>query len=284
MTENLTRNTSQDAAPAGRTRRVTFTVVTAIAAFLTGALTIGSLGQIVGGEAPDGAAMTPDDRLVALVHVPWLALGWSAAFVALLWQARRRVAPYQQVVAMLVGLYVGGLLARLSDPVFYIGFGVVVLVLGALHPARRAVWRPGADGISPVLVPFALLLAAPCTLYAIEMTNLDAPAGPGGTFYPAIAVTALSVPLVGLVAGLRAPGWRLPLWVTGGMLVLLVGSGAAAAPAAPASPSIGWVLAGLVAAVAFVGLGEWEAQRVARDPRPVPPGSGRDPAGASLPG
>ncbi|CCG03043.1 membrane protein of unknown function [Blastococcus saxobsidens DD2] len=278
MTENL----AQDAAPAGRARRVSFTVVAAIAALLTGVLTVGSLGQLVGGVTPDGSPMTADGRLVALVHVPWLALGWCAAFVALLWQARQRVAPYQQAVAMLGGLYIGGLLARLSDPVFYVGFGVVVLLLGVLHPAGRAVWRPGADGISPVLVPFALLLAAPCTLYAIEMTNLQAQAGSGGTFYTAIAATALAVPLVGLVAGLRAPGWRLPLWVTGGMLFLLVGSGAAADPAAPASPPTGWILAGLVAAVAFVGLGEWEAQRLARDPGPASPGSDRHPARALL--
>ena len=38
---------------------------------------------------------------------------------------------------MLVGLYLGGLvLARENDPVFYIGFGVVLLLLGA--PAPRS--------------------------------------------------------------------------------------------------------------------------------------------------
>jgi hypothetical protein len=75
------------------------------------------------------------------------------------------------------------------------------------------------------------------------------------------------VPLLALVAGLRAPGWRLPLWVTGGTLALLVGAGAAADPAAPAAPPAGWAIAGLVAAVAFVGMGEWEASRRARTPR-----------------
>src|SRR4051812_17819200 len=126
MTENL----ADDAVPAGRVRRIAFTVVAAIAAFLTGVLTIGSLGMIVGGERPDGAAMTSDDRLAFLAHVPWLALGWCAAFVALLWQAGRRPAAYQQAVAMLVGLYLGGIvLARESDPVFYGGFGVVLLSL-----------------------------------------------------------------------------------------------------------------------------------------------------------
>jgi hypothetical protein len=254
--------------PAGRARRVAFTVVATIATFLTFVLTIGSLGMIVGGESPEGAPLGADERLAFLVHLPWLALGWCAAFVAMLWQAARRPAAYQQAVAMLAGLYLSGLvLARENDPVFYVGFGVVVLLLGLLHPARRTVWRPGADGISPVLVPFALLLAAPCTLYAIEMVDRYTASGPDGPFLIGIASTAVAVPLVGLVAGLRAPGYRLPLWVTGGMLALLVGSGAAADPAASASPPVGWALAGLVAAVAFVALGEWEAGRRSRSPR-----------------
>jgi hypothetical protein len=268
----MTDNPAQDVAPAGRARRIAFTVVAAIAAFLTGVLTIGSLGMIVSGQRPDGAAMTPDDRLAFLIHAPWLALGWCAAFVAMLWQAGHRPAAYQQGVAMLAGLYLGGLvLARENDPVFYVGFGVVLLLLGVLHPARRSLWRTGPDGISPVLVPLALLMAAPCTLYAIQLFDRQQEAGLDGPFFDGIGLTALAVPLVGLVAGLRAPGWRLPLWVTGGLLLLLLGSGAAADPAASASPPAGWAVAGVVAAVAFVGLGEWEAQRRPRRPQPVRP-------------
>jgi hypothetical protein len=266
----MTENPIQDAAPAGRARRIAFTLVAAVAAFLTLMLTVGSLGLIVGGERPDGAAVTADDRLGYLVHVPWLALGWCAAFVAMLWQAARRPAAYQQAVAMLVGLYLGGIvLARESDPIFYVGFGIVLLLLGVLHPARRAVWRTGAEGISPVLVPFALLMAAPCTLYAIQLFDRSRELGLDGPFLNGIALTALSVPLVGLVAGLRAPGWRLPLWVTGGMLALFVGAGAAADPPAPAAPPAGWAFAGLAAAVAFVALGEWEAARRSRTSRTV---------------
>jgi hypothetical protein len=261
MTENLAR----DPAPAGRARRIAFTVVAAIAAFLMAYLTIGSLGLLVSGAMPDGAQLTPDDRLAFLVHVPWLALGWGAAFVALIWQAARRPAAYQQALAMGASLYLGGLvLARESDPTFYIGFGVILVLLGVLHPARRAAWRPGAEGMSPLLIPFALLLAAPCTLYAVQMVHRFREGGPEAPFLLGIATTALAVPLVALAAGLRAPGWRLPLWAAGGLLFVLVGSGVAASPAAPASPPPGWAAAGLLAAIAFVALGEWEAARPAR--------------------
>jgi hypothetical protein len=266
MTHDSNRSAAANRAPVGRARRTAFTTVAAIAALLTALLSLGTLGQIVSGVGPDGGPLTPDARLALLVHVPWLALGWCAAFVALLWRAHHRVAAYQQAVAMLAGLYLGGLvLARESDPVFYIGFGVVVVALGLLHPARSAVLRPGADGISPVLVPFALLLAAPCTLYAIQMVDRQG-AGTDGPFYVGIAATALAVPLLALVAGLRAPGWRLPLWTAGGTLGLLVGAGVPADPAAPASPPVGWALAGLVAAVALVAVGEWEAQRMTSGP------------------
>jgi hypothetical protein len=264
MTENL----APDDAPAGRVRRVAFTVVSAIAALLMAFLTVGSLGLVVAGEGPDGVPITPDDRLAYLVHVPWLALGWGAAFVASLWRTAERPAAYQQAIAMGGSLYLGGLvLARENDPVFYLGFGVVLLLLGLLHPARRAVWRVGSAGLSPLLVPFALLLAAPCTLYAVQMVDRFQAGGPEGPFLLGIATTALAVPLVGLVAGLRAPGWRLPLWITGGLLFLLVGTGAAADPAAPAAPPTGWAAAGMVACVAFVAVGEWEARRLARGGR-----------------
>jgi hypothetical protein len=255
-------------APAGRAGRIAFTVVAAIAAFLMAFLTIGSVGQLVGGRTPEGAPLTPDERLAFLVHTPWLALGWGAAFVALLWHAARRPAAYQQALAMGVSLYLTGLvLAGESDPIFYVGFGVVLVLLGVLHPARRAVWRPGAGGMSPLLVPFALLLAAPCTLYAVQMVHRFREGGPEGSFLLGIATTALAVPLVGLVAGLRAPGWRLPLWIAGALLFVVSGAGLVISPSAPTAPPTGWAIAGVVAAVAFVALGEWEAARPRRAAR-----------------
>ena len=138
-------------------------------------LTIGSLGMIVGGERPDGVAITADDRLAFLVHVPWLALGWCAAFVALLWQADRRPAAYQQAIAMLVGLYLGGHRPRPRERP-----GLLHRLRRRAAAARRAAPRPadgvaaGAEGISPVLVPLALLMAAPCTLYAIQLFDRGA--------------------------------------------------------------------------------------------------------------
>lgn len=251
--------------PAGKPRRIAFTLVAAFAAILTSILTMGSLGLLVGDELPDGSGLTPDGRLAILVHVPWLALGWCGAFVAMLWQTPQRIAAFQQAVAMGICLAIGGALAREQDLVFYVGFGAVLLLLGLLHPTRAAPWRPSRPGFSPVLVPFALLMAAPLTVYAVEMIDRYQAAGPDGPFYPGIANTALAVPLLGLVAGLRAPGWRLPLWVTGAMLVLLSSAGAAAIPGPPpASPPGAWPYLGLLAGIAFVVAGEWEDHRTRR--------------------
>jgi hypothetical protein len=58
---------------------------------------------------------------------------------------------------------------------------------------------------------------------------------------------------------------RLPLWVTGAMLVLLSSAGAAATPEPPpASPPGAWPYVGLLAGIAFVVAGEWEDHRTRR--------------------
>ncbi len=130
---------------AGRTRRIGFSALAAVAATLTGLLTIGSTEQLFSPDQTDG------DRYAAFAHIPWLALGWCAAFAVMVRGAARRPAAMQQALAMLVGLYLGGLvLARESDPVFYLGFGTVVGLLVLLHPARPAVFRPGEPGVSPL--------------------------------------------------------------------------------------------------------------------------------------
>jgi hypothetical protein len=160
-------------------------------------------------------------------------------------------------------MYVAGFLAREQDPVFYIGFGTVLLLLWALHPARRTVLRLGAEGLSPLLVPMALVAAAPLSLYAARMLALHRAAGEDGAFYLGIAATAVTVPLVALVAGLRAPGHRLPLWVAGVTLAVLCAGSLAYPGASVAMPQwAAWL--GVLGAAAFVWVGEWERRGLRR--------------------
>jgi hypothetical protein len=153
--------------------------------------------------------------------------------------------------------------------VFYIGFGVVLLLLAVLHPERRSLLRPGAAGPSPLLVPLALVAAAPLALYATRMLQLHEASGPGDPFYLGIAVTALSVPLMGLVAGMRAGGARLALWSTGLTLAVLCAASLAQSGAAAAMPAWAATL-GIAGAVAFVAVGEWEQRRAFRTTPPAP--------------
>lgn len=242
------------ATAASRARAAGFYTVAGIAALLTALLTIGSASELF------AAGKTPDERLAFVAHLPWLGLCFCAAFAAMLRRPRRRPAAYQQALAGTVGMYVAGLLAREPDPVFYVGFGTVLLLLWALHPARPALLRLGPDGISPLLVPMALVAAAPLSFYAARMLTLH---GDGGAFYLGIASTAVTVPLVALVAGLRAPGHRLPLWVAGVTLTVLCAGSLVYRDATGAMPQwAAWL--GVLGAAAFVWLGEWERLGVRR--------------------
>lgn len=240
--------------PAGRARTIAFYGVAGLATLLTAFLTVGSvLGLLESTE--------PDERIAFLTHLPWLALGYCAAFAALLRRPGSRPAAWQQAAASALAMYVGGLvLSQESDPVFYIGFGVVLLLLAVLHPERRSLLRTGRAGLSPLLVPMALVAAAPLALYATRMVELHEASGPGDAFYLGIAVTTLSVPLVGLVAGLRAGGARLALWTTGLTLAVLCGASLVHSDAAAAMPPWAATL-GVVGGVAFVAVGEWERRR-----------------------
>jgi hypothetical protein len=240
--------------PAQRARTVAFYAVAGLATALTAFLSVGSVFGLL-------EATSPDERIAFVAHLPWLGLGYCAAFAALLRRPASRAAAWQQAAAAAVAMYLGGLvLARESDPVFYIGFGVVLALLALLHPARRRLLRPGAAGLSPLLVPMALVAAAPLALYATRMLSLYDASGPDGAFHLGIAVTALFVPLLGLVAGLRAEGSRLALWSTGLTLAVLCGASLAWSGAAAAMPV--WAAAlGLLGAIAFVAAGEWERRR-----------------------
>jgi hypothetical protein len=232
--------------PPGRARRTAFTAVAALATLLTLLLTVATVAGLFGAEASDG------DRLATVAHLPWLALGWCAGFAAMLRGAARRPAAMQQAVAMLLGLYLTGMvLTGEDDPVFYVGFGVVVVALVLLHPARGEVFRPGAAGVSPWLLVLSLLGAGPLFVYAAALGGLARTAGADGPFYTGVAAAAVAVPLVGVVASLRAPGFRLAGWSAAAMLAGLgLGSLLYPAPGALGGPESALALLGAAALAA----------------------------------
>ncbi|SCF19654.1 hypothetical protein GA0074695_4238 [Micromonospora viridifaciens] len=240
---------------ATRARGIAFYTVAGIATLLTTFLTIGSLLGLI-------AAQTPDSRIAFFAHLPWLGLCYLAAFAAMLRRPARKPAAWQQAAASAAAMYLGGLLAGEPDPVFYVSFGVLLLALALLHPDRRSLLHTGPAGMSPILLPLALIAAAPLTVYATRMLDLHASTGEGDAFYLGIAVAAFAVPLVGIVAGLRAPGYRLPLWAAGLTLMivclasLIESDGSAAMPVWAAT-------AGLLGGALFVAAGEWERRRAA---------------------
>lgn len=239
---------------AGQARRIGFGTVAAIAATLTALLTIGTTENLL------TPGLTEGERYAALAHLPWLALGWCAAFAAMIRGAAHRPAAMQQVLAMLACLYLGGMvLARENDPVFYLGFGAVVGLLVLLHPARGPVFRPGELGVSPVMLVLSLVVLAPLVLYTVRLIDLTESTNGEGPFYTGIAGTALAVPLVGLAASLHARGARLPGWTAAIMLVTL-GAGSLAFDD-PGSLGPFWAAAALAGATGFAVVTERDARR-----------------------
>lgn len=203
----------------GLPRRIAFGAVAGLAAVLSLVLTVDATGGAVAGE-------DPGHRLTMIAHAPWLGLGWCLAFAVLVRGGRNRTGAMQQLLGMLVALYVGGgLIAHEPDPVFYVGFGLFVGLLVLLHPDRRAVFRPGPAGLSPALLVLALVALGPLLVYAADVMTLADRSDPDAPFYTAIAATATAVPFVAAAASLRARWFRLPGWSATLMLASLgVGS------------------------------------------------------------
>lgn len=97
-----------------------------------------------------------------------------------------------------------------------IGQFVPLIILAAaamsLHPARRYAWRPlGTPRVALLaLGAIALAVAAP---YAIDQIQIERGASPLDAHsefdhYASMGAVALAIPVIAILAGLGAPGWR----------------------------------------------------------------------------
>ncbi len=231
----------------GLARRLAFGAVAGLAAVLTLLLTVDAAGGVV--DSGD-----PGHQLTMIAHAPWLGIGWCLAFAVLVRGGRHRTGALQQLLGMLVALYVGGgLIAHEPDPVFYLGFGLVVGLLVLLHPDRRTAFRPGPAGVSPALLVLALVALGPLLVYAAHVMTLADPGDQDAPFYTAIAATATAVPFVAMAASLRARWFRLPGWSATLMLAALgVGSLLCDDPGALSPLAAALALAGAVALAVLV--------------------------------
>lgn len=188
-----------------------------------------------------------------------LAVGFGSQAVAPRAYAGMQSAVAATVALIAVGLAAGGLL-QLAPIV------VVAAIAVAVHPQRAQLARMAPR--SRALLALVALAAVPLLVYAADQVGLARAALPGDphvaedNHYQSMAAMAVGLLLVGSVAAARQPGWRVPLYTAGlGMALFGVASIASAMPG-----SVGpiWGTAALVGGVAFVAVGEVEAQGAIR--------------------
>jgi uncharacterized membrane protein YidH (DUF202 family) len=179
----------------------------------------------------------------------------------------RHVAGLQQAIVGLGALGVAGLAGDRIEP---LGGALVLLaavgVLVVLHPARRSLVRPG-ERPSLLVGLVAAVIAVPAVLYATAMLDLALASGPScflgecarGDRYAEMAALAVAVAILGVLAGLGAPGWRQSAW-SAAVAAALVGLASIALP--QVAGSLG--TAGGALAVAWAVLLAAAAERVAR--------------------
>lgn len=246
-------------------RRITFIVLTVVFGLGIG---VGAFGfpSLIGGWFGFG------DREVHKVH----DLGYGAhagilLAVPMLLQSvnpERKVAAMQGVaaaaLAFVAGYTLGGPNAFVLVPI------MVIALLWWLHPARADLMRTGR--LQPALGVIVLLAAIPLAIYAFDQAEIQRACLEGDQHcdefhYSGMAALGLGIPLVGLVASLRAPGWRIPAWSVGAAAAVLGLSGILF-PDGISSIGTAWGTLALVGGVLFVGIGEWQARR--REPAPAP--------------
>jgi hypothetical protein len=237
-----------------------FKVVAGLFGFLTGIAIFGIPLIVVGWfDGADGGI----HRFHGVTHGIWLGGLVAGAFLLQLRRPEEKVAQWQQILAAVAPIYVLSPMSGELDPVFMGGFAIALGLLAYLHPRRTELLR--SPSISPVLLPISLLALVPGTIYALDQISLHANALPGDTHaemthYLGSGLTAMAIPLVALVASLKASGWRLSAWSAGGAAVLF-GAACVVFPDQSSSPGSTWGVIAILAGVCFIAVAEWEARR-----------------------
>lgn len=180
-------------------------------------------------------------------------------------RTRPPVAGVQQAVVAAAVLGAAGLVGQRIEPL--VGALVILgalAVLVTLHPAGGHVLRPGTS-VSVSLAVLSAIAAIPAVWQAARFLDAAVQTGPScflgkcvrGDRLAELAATLLTVPMVGMLAALKPPGWRLPLW-SAGTTSVLIGAVSLTLPDVPESLgvmggawAVGW-------GVLFLAVGEGE--------------------------
>jgi multisubunit Na+/H+ antiporter MnhG subunit len=154
----------------------------------------------------------------------------GVALFACAWRPEDNVSAFFVAVASGIAGAVAGLASGdFVSGVWYSGL-ISIVVLWALHPLRRELFRAsGVDLPTALLSLVALVPAIAWLLTQSDLQQTGRAADPHWEFhhYSGMAAVALALPLCGLAASLRESGRRLGAWLVG-VSAILVGAGSLA--------------------------------------------------------
>ncbi len=144
----------------------------------------------------------------------------------------------------------------------------VTAVAALLHPAGRHFFRSfRLRGLNRMMLALVGVAAVPLLAFASTNIRLQGTVRDDHFFqghYAFMAAFGFTVIGVGVLASLRAEGWRLTAWIAG-ILPAVVGASSLLYPNATSSLDVGWALAAIVWGVVFVAVAE--LTRSGEDPR-----------------
>jgi hypothetical protein len=266
---------------AGSTRRRAFLIWAAILSLAFGILFIGVTALTIGLWLANQNALTTPVSDLSFFALGAVIIGMG--FAVQLRAPQRKIAGVQQAILGLLALGVAGLIGNRVEPlVGALSFLGAAAILAALHPARRTFFKPG-QGLSTPLAALSILAAVPAIGYAASMLVLARHAGPScflgrcpyGDRLAEMAALALAIVLVGMLAALKTPGWRIAARSAAASAVILA-LASILLPDAPGALGQAWGALTATWGVLFVVAAEWEA-------RQRTPSASREVRGRSVP-
>lgn len=247
-------------------RRVGFIVIAVLLAAVFGLLMGGVPALFAGWFDTELGGL---HRMHDIGHGVFAGLLLTGGYLSLLAGTGRRVATAQQVaVALAVFAAVGVATRAFTTPEEFVLVGVLLALTGVLlglHPQRGELVARG-EGLSVPLAVLGLVGLGLFGWYAIGQMQLQLAATPGDphfqppeAHFAGMAALGLGLPLVALLASLRAPGWRLVAW-SAGIGTTVFGLAAMLMPRHDGSVGRVWGVLAVLGGLAFAALTEREAR------------------------
>ncbi|WP_152042922.1 hypothetical protein [Salinigranum salinum] len=243
-----------------KVRGVAFSLVAVVTLILPGVMLGGELLLAFTGWTTDMGTHQVHD----MISFPMLWLALLIPVATLLYRPKRRVTTVLAPLVFLAPLVVFALAADSPILMLPLIFGVLGLVLVALHPAGRSVLRlDRVERLNRLLAGLVVVAAVPLLVFAGDQILRQVTLADDHVLfvhYGAMAAGAVYIVLMAALATVRERDWRFAAWSAGAVAVLLGATSLAFTVESSAGPL--WGALAVAWGVAFVGVAEYTRRPV----------------------